>query len=261
MTQGGARASVDDEREAARHHRKQAASPARLKTDKPPSPACRSLAARVNGASSPVCVPAKRGEKSVLPQSLRAPCWDGFFCVCSANSQAGGGMTLPAAIPTLLRPVWRCRCLPWSRAVQGLCRGGRAMRCWVLGAGCWAGCWMLAIGAGYRCCGVSKPQFSGWPCRCRRRWRGFLVRLAVLSPACPGSSLLGRACACACACACWASDTIEGSKVRRGCGCGGTSLDNLVSQKPVSGTAFVLLLRRWHDSARAEPSAQSTIAG
>jgi hypothetical protein len=75
MTQGGARASVDDERESARHHRKQAASPARLKTDEPPSPACRSLAARVNGASSPVCVPAKRREKSVLPQSLRAPCW------------------------------------------------------------------------------------------------------------------------------------------------------------------------------------------
>jgi hypothetical protein len=81
MTQGGVRASLDDERERARHHRKQAASPARLKTDEPPSPAClclcrcRCLAPRVNGASSPVCVPAKRREKSVLPQSLRAPSW------------------------------------------------------------------------------------------------------------------------------------------------------------------------------------------
>jgi hypothetical protein len=75
MTQGGVRASWDDEREGARHHRKQAASPARLKTDKHPLPACRCLAPRVNGASSPVCVCAKRREKSVLPQSLRAPCW------------------------------------------------------------------------------------------------------------------------------------------------------------------------------------------
>jgi hypothetical protein len=205
MTQGGVRASWDDEREGARHHRKQAASPARLKTDKPPLPACRCLAPRVNGASSPVCVRAKRREKSVLPQSLRAPCWAwdrrGLEMATSGsaarNDQAGGGMTLAAAIPTLLRPVWRCRCLPWSRAVQGLCRGGRAMRCWVLGAGCWLS--VLAIGAA--ACpnpssrvGLVVVDVVG----------GVLVRLAVLSPACPSSSLLGRArvgvgvCVCVC---------------------------------------------------------------
>jgi hypothetical protein len=192
MTQGGARASVDDEREAARHHRKQAASPARLKTDKPPLPACRSLAARVNGASSPVCVPAKRREKSVLPQSLRAPCWDGYFCVCSADGQAGGGMTLPAAIPTLLRPVWRCRCLPGSRAVQGRGCAEADVRC---GAGCWAGCWMLD--AGYRrwlsvLRRVQTPVL-GLALSLATSLAGGLVRLAVLSPACPSSSLLGRA--------------------------------------------------------------------
>jgi hypothetical protein len=131
----------------------------------------------------------------------------------------------------------------------------------VLGAGLGAGCWMLAIGAGYRRCGVSKPQFSGWPCRCRRRWRGLWCGwLCSLLPVLALHCWVGRGRGWAWACACWASDTIEDSKVRRGCGCGGTSLDNSVSQKPVSGIAFVLLLRRWHDSARAEPSAQSTIA-
>jgi hypothetical protein len=160
---GRARAPSNDER--ARHHRKQAASPARLKDGRPrllPAAARLCLAPRVNGRIQARLVGEQRNGEICLTSitagailGLGSPWRDGATKVgtrssaaptINDNDQAGGGMTLLAAM-LFCAPRGRVAPLPLPLSCLVPCCAGAVPRrtcdaklaagCWLLAAGCW----------------------------------------------------------------------------------------------------------------------------